>query len=75
MPTSLTGITLRLLLQDEQDNRTVFGPILQLGPYHFVGDLPSVEMQREVGFSDRADRVQWTRRECPGPGAPGFANS
>ncbi len=40
-----------VLLQDEQDNRTSFGPILELGSYHFVGDLPDEHVQQEVGFS------------------------
>jgi hypothetical protein len=41
----------RVLLADEQDNRTSFGPNLELGSYHFVGDLPSEQVQRELGFS------------------------
>jgi hypothetical protein len=51
----------QLLLQYEQDNRTVFGPTLELGSYHFVGDLPSVDVQRELGFSP-------TQTEFRGPG-------
>jgi hypothetical protein len=50
-----------VLLRDEQDNRTVFGPILELGSYHFVGNLPSVDVQREIGFSP-------TQTEFRGPG-------
>jgi hypothetical protein len=41
----------QVLLQDEQDNRTVMGPILELGSYHFVGDLPSDQVQKALGFS------------------------
>jgi hypothetical protein len=60
----------KVLLQDEQDNRTVFGPILELGSYHFVGDLPSADVQRELGFSPTEIELRGPRRERPGPGAP-----
>ena len=53
--------SVQVLLQDEQDNRTVFGPILELGSYHFVGELPGVDVQRELGFSP-------TQTEFRGPG-------
>lgn len=41
----------RVLLRDDQDNHTVFGPILELGSYHVVGELPGAAIQRELNFS------------------------
>lgn len=54
----------RVLLQDEQDNRSPLGPVLELGSYHFVGELPAPAVQEELGFSP-------THTTFIGPGATG----
>jgi hypothetical protein len=54
----------RILLQDVQDNRSPFGPVLELGSYHFVGALPAAAVQEELGFSP-------THTTFFGPGATG----
>ncbi len=56
------GGNTRILLQDVQDNRTQWGPVLELGSYHFVGELPAAAVQRELGFSP-------THTTFIGPGA------
>ncbi|MCK0517622.1 hypothetical protein [Williamsia sp. DF01-3] len=43
------------LLQDDQDNHTEFGPALELGSYHIVGQLPPQDVQNELDY-DAMDR-------------------
>lgn len=42
--------SIHTVLHDPQDNRSRFGPLLELGSYHVVGDLPPQKTMDELGY-------------------------
>lgn len=55
------GGSTRVLLQGDQFNHTVMGPMLELGNYHLVGNLPDSGTLAELNFRP-------TQTEFAGPG-------